>query len=83
MYSFATCSIVHVHASSALAWRRPAACKYGGCLQTACAVGVQAKQNESKYTGVASNDLGGGSGFGSKSTSFGKATAVNALHFCH
>ncbi len=36
-------------------------------------VAVQAKQNESKYTGVSSNDLGGGSGFGSKSSSsFGK-----------
>ncbi len=32
-------------------------------------VAVQAKQNESKYTGVSSNDLGGGSGFGSKSSS--------------
>ncbi|KAL0041417.1 hypothetical protein WJX79_002521 [Trebouxia sp. C0005] len=42
---------------------------------------AKAKQNESKYTGVSSNDLGGGSGFGSKSSSSfeGGASALSKL----
>lgn len=40
---------------------------------------AKAKQNESKYTGVSSNDLGGGSGFGSKSSSSSFGGGASAL----
>lgn len=63
-----------------------------GCISSSCSLSfVQAKQNESKYTGTSNNDLkdggfgskmSGDSGFGSKSSSFGEQSLLAFTLIC-